>query len=259
MNKIGTLENIWRYPVKSMRGEQVEDVFVAYTGVMGDRLYAVSSSTAPAEFPWHTNREQEEFILYSARFRHRERTLRPVAMEAAFKEALNPPYPESEAFALDVVTPDGNTLDVEAPAFLDGLGEVTGGELRLHFTQKNAVDCRPLSLFSMQTLAQLEQETGMDIDKRRFRANFYVNWMQADGFFENGLVNRRLKIGDRLEIMVRELDPRCKSITIDPDTAETQPRLLKHIARKHDGFAGVYAVVLTEGTVSSGDSICLLD
>jgi MOSC domain-containing protein YiiM len=59
--------------------------------------------------------------------------------------------------------------------------------------------------------------------------------------------------------MVRELDPRCKSITIDPDTAETQPRILRHIARKHNSFAGVYAVVLTEGTVNTGDEIYLLD
>ena len=64
MNRIGVLESVWRYPVKSMRGEPIEDVFVAYTGVMGDRLYAISSPRAPPEFPWHTNREQEEFILY---------------------------------------------------------------------------------------------------------------------------------------------------------------------------------------------------
>ena len=55
MNNIGKLESIWRYPVKSMRGEQVDDVFVAYTGVMGDRLYAISSSSAPPEFPWHAS------------------------------------------------------------------------------------------------------------------------------------------------------------------------------------------------------------
>ena len=68
-----------------------------------------------------------------------------------------------------------------------------------------------------------------------------------------------MKIGDRLEITILALDPRCKMITIDPDTAETTPRLLKHIARKHDGFAGVYAAVLIEGTVKPGDEILLLD
>ncbi len=259
MNRIGKLESVWRYPVKSMRGEKVDEVFVAYTGVMGDRLYAISSSDAPAEFPWHTNREQEELVLFRASYRNPASTLKPAALEAAFKDALNPPYPAAEAFALDVEAPDGKAYDVRDPAFLASLRDSSAGELTLHFTQKNAVDCRPLSLFSHQTLALLEREIGLSIDKRRFRANFYADWDADRGFYENELVNRRLKIGDRLEIMVRELDPRCKSITIDPETAETQPRILRHIARKHSGFAGVYAAVLTEGTVEAGDEIYLLD
>jgi uncharacterized protein YcbX len=259
MKKIGRLESVWRYPVKSMRGEEIDDVFVAYTGVMGDRIYAISSSSATPEFPWHTNREQEEFVLYQARYKNPQSTLKPAAMEAALKELLNPPYPLADAFALEIEMPDGKTLDIEDPAFLNELGDKSEGELTLHFTQKNAVDCRPLSLFSHQTLSQLEQETGVDLDKRRFRANFYVDWMSSEGFYENQLINRRLKVGDRLEIMILELDPRCKSITINPDTAETQPRILKHIARKHDGFAGVYAAVLTEGSVKAGDAIYLLD
>lgn len=259
MNKIGTLESVWRYPVKSMRGEEVDDVFVAFTGVMGDRIYAISSSHATPEFPWHTNREQEEFVLYNARFKNHQSTLKPTAMEAALKELLNPPYPLANAFALEIQTPDGETLDIEDPAFLESLRDKSEGELTLHFTQKNAVDCRPLSLFSHQTLVQLGDETGMDLDKRRFRANFYVDWISASGFYENELVNRRLRVGERLEIMILELDPRCKSITIDPDTAETQSRLLRHIARKYDGFAGVYAAVLKEGTVKAGDEIYLFD
>ena len=259
MSKIGRLESVWRYPVKSMRGECVDDVFVAYTGVMGDRVYAISSSSATPEFPWHTNREQEEFVLYHARYKNPQSTLKPAAMEAALKELLNPPYPLADAFALEIEIPDGKTLDIEDPTFLDELGDKSEGELTLHFTQKNAVDCRPLSLFSHQTLSQLGQETGMDLDKRRFRANFYVDWTATDGFYENELINRRLKVGERLEIMILELDPRCKSITVDPDTAETQPRILKHIARKHDGFAGVYAAVLTEGRVKADDAIYLID
>ena len=86
-----------------------------------------------------------------------------------------------------------------------------------------------------------------------------VKSIRGESVNENELVDRRLKIGERLEIMILELDPRCKSITIDPDTAETQPRLLKHIARKHDGFAGVYAAVLKEGVVKPGDELSLFD
>jgi uncharacterized protein YcbX len=259
MNRIGRLESIWRYPVKSMRGEQVDEVFVAYTGVMGDRVYAISSAAATPEFPWHTSREQEEFVLYQARYINHRQTLKPAALEAAFADSLNPPYPPAAEFALELVTPEGDTLDIDDPAFLQSLRDKSDGALSLRFTQKNAVDCRPLSLFSLQTLAQLDNELELELDKRRFRANFYVDWDSSPGFYENELVNRRLKIGERLEILIVELDPRCKSITIDPETALTQPGLLRHIARRHNGFAGVYAVILTEGLVRQGDEICLQD
>ncbi|MDJ0779400.1 MAG: MOSC domain-containing protein [Gammaproteobacteria bacterium] len=259
MNRIGRLDSVWRYPVKSMRGEAVDEVFVAYTGVMGDRVYAVRSSAAGPEFPWHTGREQEELVLCQARFKQQNRTLLPEALDAAHADALNPPYPDAESFRVAVKMADGSRYDIDDPAFLERLADYSDGQLQLVFTQKNAVDCRPLSLFSLQTLQQLEGELEMALDQRRFRANFYVDWDSAAGFYENELVNRKLRIGDRLEIMLLALDPRCKMITIDPETGETTPRLLKHVARKHDGYAGVYAVVLIEGTVRPGDQILLLE
>ena len=218
MNRIGRLDSVWRYPVKSMRGEAASEVFVAYTGVMGDRVYAISSADAAPEFPWHTNREQEELVLYQARFKRPHQTLIPQALEAANAEALNPPYPAAEDFAVEIDLPDGSTLDIDDAAFLDHLRDRADADVTIRFTQKNAVDCRPLSLFSLQTLAQLGSETDMQLDPRRFRANFYVDWDEAGGFYENELVGRRLRVGDRLEIMLLALDPRCKSITIDPDS-----------------------------------------
>jgi uncharacterized protein YcbX len=99
---------------------------------------------------------------------------------------------------------------------------------------------------------------GMPIDKRRFRANFYVQWEnQEDPFYELTLVGKTLKIGDYLELTIVERDPRCKAITLDPDTAETTPKLLKYLARNHDGDAGVFGVVLQRGRVNKGDPIFL--
>ena len=259
MTKIGTVESIWRYPVKSMRGEQVDDVFAAFAGLMGDRIYGISSSHAVPEFPWHTAREQEDLVLYKARFKRRNETLKPLALDAALKGLLNPPYPASDAFAVEVETPSGEILNIDDPALLEGMQDKSKGTLTLHYTQKNLVDCRPLSLFSLQTVEQLCRETDMVVDKRRFRANFYVDWDRAGGFYENQLVDHRLAIGDSLEVMILGLDPRCKVITIDPDTAERSHRLLSHVARNHGGQAGVYAGVLKEGSVHSGDEVRLLD
>ncbi len=259
MTRIGKVESVWRYPVKSMRGERVDDVFAAYAGLMGDRIYGISSSQAAPEFPWHTAREQEELVLYKARFKRRDQTLKPAALDAALEELLNPPYPASDAFAVEVETPSGEILDIDDPALLEGMQDKSKGTLTLHYPQKNLVDCRPLSLFSLQTVDQLGRETAMAVDKRRFRANFYVDWDRAGGFYEDQLVDHRLAIGDTLEVMILGLDPRCKVITIDPDTAERSHRLLSHVARIHGGNAGVFAGVLKEGAVRSGDEVRLLD
>ena len=94
---------------------------------------------------------------------------------------------------------------------------------------------------------------------RRFRANFYARWdNQDDPFFENSLVGKTLKIGEWLELMIIERDPRCTMITLDPDTAEPTPKILQHLGRNYDGDAGVFAAVLKRGRVNKGDPILLL-
>ena len=51
---------------------------------------------------------------------------------------------------------------------------------------------------------------------------------------------------------------RCKVVTLDPDTAEATPKLLRYLARKHGGNAGVFAVVLQRGQVNKGDPIFVI-
>ena len=98
----------------------------------------------------------------------------------------------------------------------------------------------------------------MSLDKRRFRANFYIEWdNQDDPFYELSLVGKTLKIGDHLEVMIVERDPRCSMITLDPDTAVAKPKLLQLLARKHGGDAGVFAAVIQRGRVNQGDPIFL--
>jgi MOSC domain-containing protein len=51
MKVVGKIESLWRYPVKSMRGEELQEAFVGFPGVYSDRLYAFRSSAAPKGFP----------------------------------------------------------------------------------------------------------------------------------------------------------------------------------------------------------------
>ena len=100
---------------------------------------------------------------------------------------------------------------------------------------------------------------GTSLDKRRFRANIYVDLKSGKGFDEDALVGRTVRLGAKATIAVMERDPRCKMITLDPETAQANPEVMRCVAKGHDGTAGVYAAVLVEGVIRAGDSIALLD
>jgi uncharacterized protein YcbX len=99
----------------------------------------------------------------------------------------------------------------------------------------------------------------MPVDKRRFRANVYVDLASAKGFAENELVRRSVRIGPKAVVTILERDARCVMITLDPDTGEQAPAILKKVARAHDGMAGVYGAVLVEGMLRKGDPMELID
>ena len=72
--QIGTIDSVWRYPVKGMRGEEVPHIYTAYTGLMGDRIYGVVAADGDPGHPWHTGRNQEEFLLYRSQLRCERRS-----------------------------------------------------------------------------------------------------------------------------------------------------------------------------------------
>ena len=111
---------------------------------------------------------------------------------------------------------------------------------------------------SAQTAKKLGEETGVAVDKHRFRANVYVDLISPEGFAEDKFVGRSLRIGAKVTVAVLQRDARCMMITLDPDTAEKTPAILKAVAQAHAGMAGVYAAVLTEGLIRKGDPVELV-
>ncbi len=263
MSIIGHVESVWRYPVKSMRGEELLEIFAGFSGVYGDRLYAFKSSAAPAGFPFFTGRERHEMLLYLPRFRHPEKAAVPpnLAEAEALSPILNPIAAAPADLAVDVETPTGEVLAVDDPALLRQLAEGAGDghSLALLRSERSLTDCRPISFFSLQTARQLGEEVGAVLDKRRFRANVYLDLGAVDGFSENALVGRRLRIGSKVVVSVSDRDPRCQMITLDPDTAAPSPEILRKVNQAHDCTAGVYGAVLAEGTIRAGDPVEVLD
>jgi len=263
MKAVGKIESLWRYPVKSMRGEELQEAFVGFPGVYGDRLHAFRSSAAPKGFPWLTGREQEAMLLYCPRYRYPERSMKPgnLAEAEAMGSGLTPVYGDSSDLMLDVETPAGEWLAIDDPRLTSMLREGIRDrhDLTLLRSDRSMTDCRPISIFSIQTVRQLSKELGIDLDKRRFRANLYVELESGRGFGEDEFVGRTLRIGTKTAIAVVSRDSRCKMITLDPDTAHPNPEVMSRLARDHDGKAGIYGVVLVEGVIRQGDQIALLD
>ncbi len=263
MELIGTVESLWRYPVKGMRGEALQEAFVGFPGVYGDRVYAFRNSVAPKGFPYLTSRELETMLLCQPGYRNPERMTKPanLAEAEAIAPGLTPVYADSADLALDVDTPSGDRLAIGDPKLIDLLRAEIGeeNELTLLRSDRAMTDCRPVSLFSIHTVRQLGEELGTSLDKRRFRANIYLNLKSGKGFDEDLLVGRTLRVGAKTTIAVMDRDPRCKMITLDPDTGEQNTKIMKQLASAHESKAGVYGAVLVEGTIRPGDEISLMD
>ena len=261
MALIGRVESTWRYPVKSMAGEELEQAFIGFGGVYGDRFYAFVSPEGPKRFPFFTAREKERMLRYHPIYRHPERMVQPpnLAEAEAGMTGVTPLYPEREEFMVDVRTPSGDLFAIDDPLLITSLceGVREGRPLKLLCSHRSMTDCRPISLFSLQTARQLSEEVGMDLDKRRFRANLYLDLFSGAGFEESKFIDKRVRIGAKAVIAIVSQDSRCKMITLDPETAAANPEVMRTVARAHGGMAGIYGAVVVEGIIRPGDDILL--
>jgi len=263
LKTIGVVESLWRYPVKSMGGEEMATAFMGFSGIYGDRCFAFKSSAAPRGAPYLTGTVQSGMVRYRPRFRYPERAAAPPNLAEAMSivPGITPANADENDLALDVVTPSGRVLALDDPALVELLGEGISKTTRLTLVRSDRAltDCRPVSLISLGTIRQIETEAAVPLDKRRFRANVYASLTTNRGFEEDEFVGRTLRIGARAVVAILERDLRCKMISLDPDTGEHNPNILGMVARAHETFAGVYCAVLVEGMLTQGDPIQLLD
>lgn len=263
MTTIGTVESLWRYPVKSMAGERLPNAFAGFSGIYGDRCYAFRNSAARRGFPYLNANVQPKMLMYRPQFRYPERASVPPNIAESMRIGSGVTHANRMAadMVMDVTTPDGSEVALDDLALLMQLGEGLRGENNLTLVQSDRAltDCRPISVISMQTIRQLELEMGIPLDCRRFRANIYFDLHSDKGFGEDELIGRRIRIGDSAEIMILERDSRCPMISLDPDTGEPNPDILRKVAQSHGNNAGVYCAILVEGMLTTGDCVNLLD
>lgn len=241
IEQIGILKRLRRYPVKSMAGEDLAEARVTYAGITGDRVYAFIDANNKSTFPWMSARQAHEMILFRPRF-------------------LDPPRPDddipcSHRYAAEVATPEGDRFRVGDDALTRYLEKRFNRPLHFRFSERNMTDARPISILGLRTLQALSGETGIDLDPRSFRENFYVEWRDERPFFEDELIGRELLVGEIVTLQIVKKDARCIMIGLDPETAVSSPQVFERVSRGHDGCTGVYAAVLREGIIRVNDAI----
>ncbi|TMC59609.1 MAG: MOSC domain-containing protein [Chloroflexi bacterium] len=228
LNTVATIQQLFVYPVKSMRGVRLPDVFVSLNGIYGDRRYAfVQKRLADrSAFPWMTGREQPRLVTY-----------RPRLSRVPTREDADPP--------VYVRAPDGDEFPVDDPRLLQRLEADARAELFLLKNARGNYDTQHLSIFNLRTLRALELECNACIDVRQFRPNLIVE----------GIVVAQ--VGEAV-VAVTKKDTRCMMINLDPESGTQHPEVLRAVTRQHNQQAGIYANVLSPGIVREGDVIRII-
>ena len=221
---VGTINEIWRYPVKSMAGERLDSVSLAETGLDGDRRWALVDGTANRAGKLFTGTEDKQLMTYRARMK---------------------------GDGVEVVARDGDARSLDA-ALVSRISIDRGRPLSLRDQAGANFDDSPVLIVNLSTVAAFSLEAGTAVDHRRFRANLYIEGFEPDE--EVRWIGRSLRVG-AAQLQVVKRCERCVVITHDPDTTVTSPALLRVLTQTGQTCMGVYCRVLRPGVVSVGDLI----
>lgn len=262
----GSVVSLWRYPVKSMMGEQLQCAHIGRSGVAGDRAFAlidrvtgkVASAKNPAKWgslmqchaqlaasrgdtgAWvaimtlpdgrSVRSDQEDVDLVLSEFVGRDVILSSVA----------PACPNLEEYAPDLEElPERDvTTDAEMPqgAFVDA------GAVHV------------LTTGTLKRFREIYPEGEPDV--RRFRPNVVVEPANvSDGFVENEWPGRTLRIGEQVRLKATEPCQRCVMTTLPQGDLRRDPGILRLTARYNQLNAGVYASVIEGGVVRQADDV----
>lgn len=234
--EVGIVKQIFRYPVKSMAAESLESCALGWHGLEGDRRFAFRRMEDSGGFPWLTAGRLASLIRYQPFWIENGADATPV---------------------LHVRTPNGKEFEASSEALRAEIAEAYGKDVQIMQFKHGIFDEASVSLISLGTIYGLGIECGKLLDVRRFRPNLLIEFLTGEPFAEDQWVGQVLQFGsdEGPEISITLRDVRCAMLNLDPDTAESDPVVLKSVARVNEVCAGVYATVTKTGTVSVGQKL----
>ncbi|MFE1771081.1 MOSC domain-containing protein [Streptomyces sp. NPDC059008] len=275
-NELGTVEALWRYPVKSMLGEPVPSTAVTENGLAGDRSLAVvdrdSGKVASAKNP----RLWRDLLKCTATLEQsRPRIELPNgklawSSDTDIDEVLSAAL--GRAVTLTDTLPSQGMLDRSVPEQV--LREGVDAEVRADVLQVGSLapagtffDFAPVHLMSTSTLRQVAVLSPRGtVEAERYRPNIVIK-TDGVGFTDRAWVGRELSIGDRLTLRVVASTPRCAVPTLAHGALPQDKAALRTLAEHHriiampgrrpEPCAGVYAQVIRPGHIELGDVVRL--
>jgi hypothetical protein len=219
-----------------MRGESLDVADIGWHGLDGDRRLAFRRLDVRAGFPWLTATMLPELLLFS-----------PLRREST-----------ADGLPTYVRTPDGEELGVFSPELAAEVGRRLGSRVEMMHLNRGIFDEAPLSVITSATVNEVGRLAAHHSDVRRFRPNIVIASLRSAPFEEDEWVEGVLSFGknDAAAIWITNRDERCSMVNFDPDSARSEPQVLKTIVRVRDNKAGVYGTVIRRGRIEIGQSVC---
>ena len=227
----GTLETIWRYPIKSAGGEKLDQALINKRGLEGDRLFAVYHENGKPG----SNKTNQRF----------QKTNRLLDVTAKFNNGAPLLFLPNG----NLITGDLDTLSTGLSIFCDQTLAVQQEETINHF------DASPVHILTTSALRWLSNELpGSTVDQIRFRANLIID-TDGDVPVEHDWLDKTVFVGNDVMLKVTALTTRCVMTTLEQQGLATDEKILKHLNHVSDRNLGVYAEVIQGGVVSKGDTV----
>jgi uncharacterized protein len=270
---VGHVDALWRYPVKSMLGERLQQFSVGSKGVVGDRSRAVWDGSTGKVASAKNPKRWADLLRFQASYLDEPDAGQPlplVRVSGPFRgldapdESLQSDSPRLEAalsawFARPLrllsEPPIGASLEhywppVEGREFQDVTNDLV-------LPDGTFFDACPIHALTTATLKRFRDlEPALDFAVERFRPNLLIEPRgKTAGFVEERWVGGVLAIGDTVRLRVDRDCPRCVITTLPQGGLPEEMDILRATARHNRVVAGIRLSVLTPGPVAEGDRI----
>lgn len=237
--EVGQIKGLFRYPIKSMAGLQLDRAELGWHGLNGDRRFAFRRLADQSGFPWLTASRLPELLLYKP-----------------FGEAE-----DDKDLPTHVRTPDGAELELKSDDLQTEISLRHGSPVQLMQLKQGVFDEAAVSLIDVATVREVEREANRRLDILRFRPNIVIESQGAEPFAEDQWVGKTLRFGTHdngpaVSVTMRDL--RCVMLNLDPETAEADSRVMKAAVRLNANYAGVYATVIRAGELRIDQKVYLV-